>query len=175
MSMERDDVRSRKDIFCRHTFTLSPLQRVRSRRLAEEKLGFNFELEQLERSIHYVDLGADTKDGVTIVPGADGGEKAGEEPSGNSDGGRLVGRSPPPPPSSSLSLSLGRTLENKKNHRTMGAREKNGGWEKEREGEPDGGFVTNGDAAATHEAKVPALVPRLYTGRRKFRPLPIKP
>jgi hypothetical protein len=37
---------------------------------------------------------------------------------------------------------------------------------------PDGGFVTNGDAAATHEAKV--LAP-LYTGRRKFRPAPIKP
>lgn len=41
---------------------------------------------------------------------------------------------------------------------------------------PDGESVTNGDAAATCEAKVPALVARLYIrDGHKFRLLPIKP
>lgn len=53
-------------------------QRVRPRRLAEEKLGFNFELGQLVR-YRARRSRRDTKDGVTIVPGADGVEKAGAE------------------------------------------------------------------------------------------------
>lgn len=48
------------------------------RRLAEEKLGFNFELGQLVR-YRARRSRRDTKDGVTIVPGADGVEKAGAE------------------------------------------------------------------------------------------------
>lgn len=126
----------------------SPRQRVRLRWLAEEKLGFNFELEQLERSIHYVDPGADTKDGITIVPGADGGKSWRRA---QKRGRRSVGRSV------AEQLSLGGTLENKKNNRTMRVREKKKGWEKEGERVSDGESVTNGDAAATHEAKVPAL------------------
>lgn len=105
-------------------------------------------------------------------------EKAGEEPPVVTWGG---GWSRQP-------SSLGGTLENKNNPMQRGyvcvkererKRERGRGRKEEQEKatrNPDGGSVTNGDAAATCEAKVPAFVARLYVrDGHKFRLVPIKP
>lgn len=61
-------------------------------------------------------------------------------------------------------LSLGGTLENKNNpaQRDMCEKERVRKEEQEKGETPDGGSVTNGDAAATCEAKVPARSLRGY-------------
>lgn len=161
-----DERRARRMIFFADV-PFAPCQRVRPRRLAEEKLGFNFELGQLVR--HRARRSRrDTKGGVTIVPGADGGKSWRRAWKRRRRRRRLVARG--------FGAAPGGTSENKKSDLAAGGREgvRGAGRMREKERKP-GGFVTNGDAVATHEAKVPALVARLYTGRHKFRPLPIKP
>lgn len=157
--------------FC-PTYPLPSWQRVRPRRLTKEKLGFNFELEQLERypsrrSRHRY------KGRCNHCTRRGRWKKLAKSRWQLRGGGRS--RQP------HSSLSRGGTLENKNNPAQRGMcekeREREGQKGRAREGEtPDGGSVTNGDAAATCEAKVPAFVARLYVrDGHKFRPLPIKP